>query len=218
MWLTSSALLSTALVTPCGFLASPTLPNMSPREHWTSRTSPHILKRPSRLNSGRVERLLLNEGVPTPEQGSEAWGSWANRADFISLTLPLPERALARDVCCEIIEGWLLIVVASETSVLYEDGVWGGEEVEEAGTAGGPPLLFGRLMQTVRANEMSWSIEQSADGVRELSVEIPKVMDSEDGTYATADCIFDETLSVAGEPCLSPGLSQGTLTMRLPSL
>ena len=90
--------------------------------------------------------------------------------------------------------------------------MWGGEEVEDP-AAGAPPLLFGRLAQRVAVAELMWGVEDDADGRRLLCIELPK----ERGKQAVrADCVFDETLCVRGEPCLAAGLSQGRISIDLP--
>ena len=152
---------------------------------------------------------------PAPTQGTEAWGSWSNGNRAISLCISLPASVRTRDVLCEVVEGWLLVAAEVQEERLYEDGVWGGEEpIPEPGASGEPPLLFGRLMQPVIASELTWGIDE-ADGRRELCIELPKVPRLPESEYASADCIFDETLLIGGESCLKPGLSQGTITMRV---
>ena len=58
--------------------------------------------------------------------------------------------------------------------------------------------------------------EEAADGSRTLCIEVPKREVRVGAVGAVADCIFDESLHVLGEPCIRPGLSQGTITMNLP--
>ena len=70
-------------------------------------------------------------------------------------------------------------------------------------------------MQVVDADGLMWGIEESSDGSRVLCIEIPK-LGSVNRVGAVADCIFDESLHIRGEPCLRPGLSQGTITLTLP--
>lgn len=178
-----------------------------------------------------VEEEEAEEGVidlepaavaPTPTRGEQPWGRWENGERCASVSLYLDDAVKGRDVCCEVVEGWLLIRIDESREVLYEDGVWGGEEVIDAGD-GGPPLLFGRLAQPVIAGGLEWLIEEEErEGEEEggrgaarrvLTVEMPKAAAS---GAASADCIFDETLVVGGVPCLAPGLSQGVLTVQLP--
>tara|TARA_B110001452_G_C15203979_1_gene417701 strand:- start:667 stop:912 length:246 start_codon:yes stop_codon:yes gene_type:complete len=73
---------------------------------------------------------------------------------------------------------------------------------------GPPPLLLGRFAQLVRARDLEYIVRER-DGRRELFIELPKALEEDGGATATgASCIFDETLTVRGEPCLVPGLSQ----------
>mmetsp|Transcript_36001 Transcript_36001/g.116265 ORF Transcript_36001/g.116265 Transcript_36001/m.116265 type:complete len:289 (-) Transcript_36001:160-1026(-) len=183
------------------------------------------------LSFGVEEEEEAEEGVidlepaavaPTPTRGEQPWGRWENGERCASVSLYLDDAVKGRDVCCEVVEGWLLIRIDESREVLYEDGVWGGEEVIDAGD-GGPPLLFGRLAQPVVAGDLEWVIEEEErEGEEErgrgaarrvLTVEMPKAAAS---GAASADCIFDETLVVGGVPCLAPGLSQGVLTVQLP--
>jgi len=59
-----------------------------------------------------------------------------------------------------------------------------------------------------------WGVEEDADGRRLLCIELPKVRGGRQA--AVADCVFDETLCVRGEPCLAAGLSQGRISIELP--
>lgn len=88
---------------------------------------------------------------------------------------------------------------------VYDDetGAWGGEEVVQD-EEGPPPLLLGRFAQLVRARDLEYIVRER-DGRRELFIELPKALEE---TATGASCIFDETLTVRGEPCLVPGLSQ----------
>ena len=38
-----------------------------------------------------------------------AWGAWSHSDDVISLEMYLDEGAKTRDVCVEVVEGWLLV-------------------------------------------------------------------------------------------------------------
>lgn len=75
---------------------------------------------------------------------------------------------------------------------------------------GEPPLLLGRFAQLVRTCDLEYIVRER-EGRRELLIELPKALEDEEGAAPTvtgASCIFDETLTVRGEPCLVPGLSQ----------
>ena len=197
------------------------------------------------VGSGAVQELKNARAMAsaraetaTPTRGSMAWGAWSHSDDVISLEMYLDEGAKTRDVCVEVVEGWLLVRIDASQAhpardrrrpapgaarataqscyrqeYLYEDGVWGGEEVEDP-AAGAPPLLFGRLAQRVAGAELMWGVEEVADGRRLLCIELPKVRGGRQA--AVADCVFDETLCVRGEPCLAAGLSQGRISIELP--
>ena len=79
-----------------------------------------------------------------------------------------------------------------------------------------PPLIVGRFATPVLSSELEWAIDAGADGQRVLCIEVPKKRLSARAVGATCDCLFDESLHVNGEPCLEPGLSQGTLTLQMP--
>jgi hypothetical protein len=79
-----------------------------------------------------------------------------------------------------------------------------------------PPLLVGRFASPMLSSELDWGIDEGAEGQRVLCIEIPKKHQSARAIGATCDCIFDESLHVNGEPCLEPGLSQGTITVQMP--
>ena len=150
---------------------------------------------------------------PAPAKGTQPWGSWANGPEMISLQLVLPEGVKARDVVCEAAEGWLCVQLDTSQTHMYEDGVWGGEEMVEV--AGKPPLLLGRLAQAVLSSELAWCVEDESDR-KILHIELPKVP-HDPRARASADCLFDETLTINGESCLAPGLSQGTITLQMPA-
>jgi len=156
---------------------------------------------------------VLETPEPAPIKGIQPWGSWANGAAAVSLELVLPEGVRGRDVVCETAEGWLCVQLDISATHMYEDGVWGGEEVVDEG-AGRPPLLFGRFAQNVVGSELSWCIEDDGDR-KLLHIELPKAP-PDPRSRASADCLFDETLTINGESCLAPGLSQGTLTLQMP--
>lgn len=162
----------------------------------------------------RVSRLLAS-AESSPTSGVQPWGRWAQTASTMTLELNLVDSIKTRDVCCELVEGWLIVKLDTSVEANYEEGVWGGEEVLDDNNGGQPPLLFGRFAQPVIGGDLVWLVEEDAQsGRRVLSVEVPKA--ARIGAAATADCIFDETLLVNGESCLAPGLSQGYITMNLP--
>ena len=101
----------------------------------------------------------------------------------------------------EVAEGWLFV----------------GSDIDAAVDSGrdATPLLFGRLLQPVLADELSWAVDEDASGEPVLCIELPKKT-SGAGVGAVADCIFDETLHIDGSPVLQPGLSQGMMTVTLP--
>ncbi|EOD09293.1 hypothetical protein EMIHUDRAFT_438129 [Emiliania huxleyi CCMP1516] len=89
------------------------------------------------LSFGVEEEEEAEEGVidlepaavaPTPTRGEQPWGRWENGERCASVSLYLDDAVKGRDVCCEVVEGWLLIRIDESREVLYEDGVWGGEE------------------------------------------------------------------------------------------
>ena len=66
--------------------------------------------------------------------GDEAWGRWSHTSSDISIELLLDECTNAQKVAVEVTEGWLF-----------------------AGNGlGNEPLLYGRLAQPVRADELTW--------------------------------------------------------------
>eukprot|EP00967_Tisochrysis_lutea_P038971 scaffold46756_cov31-Tisochrysis_lutea.AAC.1 len=150
----------------------------------------------------------------SPAEGEHEWGRWRQTPTDILLDLFIADGIKARDVVVEVVEGWLIVRVDTSTEVLYEDGVWGGEEVIDDNNGGQPPIMFGRFAQPVIGSEVVWLIdEDTTSGCPILSIELPKAKQE---AAAVADCIFDETLLVNGKPCLAPGLSQGYITMKLP--
>jgi hypothetical protein len=151
----------------------------------------------------------------SPTAGEHAWGRWRQSQTDVMLELYLSEEVRARELAVEVVEGWLIVRVDTSTEALYEDGVWGGEQVIDDNNGGQPPLLFGRFAQPVVGTDVAWVVDEEAGtGRRVLCIELPKA--ARDGAAATADCIFDETLLIKGEPFLAPGLSQGFITMAVP--
>lgn len=110
----------------------------------------------------------------------------------------------ARDIGVEVVEGWLCV----------------GPDVDavvDSGSDLSSPLLFGRLAQPVLVDDVTWGIDEDKDGRRILCVNlVKKAYPSGTGSGARIDCVFDESLHVNGEPCVEPGLSQGTITIQLP--
>lgn len=143
---------------------------------------------------------FLTGGVPpppAPSRGEEDWGTWAQDSSTVTLEMNLDDNVSAERVCVEIVENFLLV----------------GEDRDD----GPPPLLFGRLLQSCAVDDLTWAIDNAADGRRMLCIELHKLEAVHPGTVgATADCIFDETLHICGKPCLVPGLSFGTITLQLP--
>jgi len=137
---------------------------------------------------------------PAPTRGDEAWGRWSHSPAAMYLELFLEEGISARKLSVEIAEGWLFV-----------SGSGGIDASDEPGAP--PPLLFGRLAQPVLVDEMSWAVDEDSGGNRVLCVELPK---KQSEMAATADCWFDETLQINGEPALVAGLSHGTITITLP--
>jgi hypothetical protein len=151
----------------------------------------------------------------SPTEGEHAWGRWRQGQTAVTLEMYISEDVKARDLVVEVVEGWLIARVDTSTEVLYEDGVWGGEEVLDDNNGGQPPLLFGRFAQPVVGADVAWLVDEEAStGRRVLCIDLPKA--AQDGAAATADCIFDETLLINGQPFLAPGLSQGFITMAVP--
>jgi len=151
---------------------------------------------------------------PAPLRGEEPWGRWSQSDASVNIEFFLEDSVRGRDVVCEVAEGWLCVGIDRSYGGFYEDGVWGGEEVinEDEGT---PPLIFGRFAQRVVGSELSWTIDEEADGRRTLCIELPKHKRNT-GDRASVDCIFDESLHINGTSCVVPGLSQGTITLDLP--
>lgn len=150
----------------------------------------------------------------SPREGEHAWGRWRQSQTDVTLEMYISEDVKARDLVVEVLEGWLVVRVDTSTEVLYEDGVWGGEALIDD-NGGQPPLLFGRFAQPVVGTDVAWVVDEEAStGRRVLCIELPKA--AQEGAAATADCVFDETLLINGEPFLAPGLSQGFITMAVP--
>lgn len=179
-----------------------------------------ILSRPE-LQSLASKQVELQGGDASavapvaPTSGEAEWGRWRQSADSVGLEVFLPADVKTKDVLCEAAEGWLCVSIDSSYGMCYEDdgGAWGGEETVEGEDR--PPLLLGRFAQAVVGSELMWAVDEEADGRRVLCVELPKApRNARD--KASVDCIFDETLLVGGQPCLVPGLSQGTLTLQMP--
>jgi len=155
-----------------------------------------------------------SDAPKSPTSGEQPWGRWRQSATSMQVQLWIDEGVKVRELSVEVVEGWLIARIDTSCEVLYEDGVWGGEEILDDNNGGQPPLLFGRFAQPVVGADLEWMIDEEADGRRLLSIELPKA--AQEGASATADCVFDETLLVNGEPCLVPGLSQGFITMKAP--
>ena len=132
---------------------------------------------------------------------------WENAADAIKLDLYLEDDVKANDVCCEVEEGWVAVFIDASYASYYEDGVWGGEDVVDVES--GPPLLLGRLAQLVRGVDLSWDIhDERESGRRFVSIDLSKAKRQH---LDESQCIFDESLTLAGVPCLEPGLSVGKI-------
>lgn len=149
--------------------------------------------------------------APAPTHGELPWGSWSNGDEMVQLSIFLDEGVRPGSAVCEAAEGWLCVFIDNSYEAFYDDqtGAWGGEEVVRD-EEGEPPLLLGRFAQLVRARDLEYIVRER-DGRRELLIELPKALDDGDGsapTVPSTGCIFDETLTVRGEPCLVPGLSQ----------
>ena len=76
----------------------------------------------------------------TPTSGAESWGRWSHSSSEISLELNLEDSTKAKDLGVEVAEGWLFV----------------GTDIDAAvdGGADATPLLFGRLLQPVLADEV----------------------------------------------------------------
>ena len=131
-----------------------------------------------------------------PTRGEEAWGSWSQTDAAIALDLYIGAQIIAKEIEVEMAEGWLCV---------------------QTGEVDAPPLLFGRLAQPVIASELMWAVDETSDGRRVLCIEVPKKARPA-ASRASADCVFDESLHIAGTPCLVAGLSQGTITLDLPDV
>ena len=124
-----------------------------------------------------------------------AWLRSSRLLRFV-LELELPDGVRAKELDVDVVEGWLYVQRTSAAA--------------EADAA--PPLLFGRLAQSHLASELMWAVDTLSDGRQMLCITLPKKERGRLGA-ASADCIFDESLHIRGEPCLQAGLSQGTITL-----
>ena len=122
--------------------------------------------------------------MPVPRSGSEAWGRWSHEEDSISLELTLPDGLRAKQLICEV----------SKEGVMRVEGQ-------------GEQLLSGRLALPCDRSELAWLVDEQDDGSRLLCIEVPMLPIDTSRRLASVDCIFDESLRVNGEPCLTPGLS-----------
>ena len=77
------------------------------------------------------------------------------------------------------------------------------------------PLFTGKLALPVDRSELVWGVEEQDDGRRLLCIELP-LAPADPRNTKRVDSIFDESLTVNGEPCLAPGLSQGKDTAHTP--
>ena len=140
---------------------------------------------------------------PVPTSGEEEWGKWAHRADDISIELKIDDSINTKQLAVDVAEGWLL----AGPDV---DAITGGDTVS--------PLLFGRLVQPVLVDELTWAVDEDSNGDRVLLIDIPKkAPPSGTAQAARIDCVFDETLHINGEAIKLAGLSEGTITIDLPT-
>lgn len=138
---------------------------------------------------------------------------WENTKDSLELELYLDDAVEPNNLCCECAEGWLCVYVDADYPSYYEDGVWGGEDITEVDS--GPPLLLGRLAHLVVGPSMKWDVgTDPSSGIRSVQISVPKAKRLQE--MIESECIFDETLTLSGKPCLEPGLSQGELGVLSP--
>lgn len=138
----------------------------------------------------RVNELRADDNAPVsaglPRSGVEPWGTWSQSADSVYLELHVDGATRAADVRCECLVGFLDVRCSDE------------------------PVLSGRLAQQVLPTELSWALDEGADGGKLLCVELPKREAS--GAVDSAGCFADalfSSLRVGSEEILEPGLVSG---------
>ena len=104
-----------------------------------------------------------------------------NGDDAILLDIFLPEGARARDVVCEVVNGFLHVSLTDSE------------------------LLSGRLALTVDRTELMWGVEDEDDGRRLLCIELP-LAPADPSNTVRVDSVFS-SLAIRGSQCLALGLS-----------
>ena len=100
------------------------------------------------------------------------------------MDLALPEGTRAKELLCDVSKDGLMRVERN-----------------------GEQLLHGRLALPVDRTELAWMVEELGDGSKLLCIELPMLPVDTSRRMASVDCIFDESLTINGEPCAEPGLS-----------
>ena len=139
---------------------------------------------PSAAGSGASASSAPADYNLTPRSGAETWGRWSHEGDGINLELALPAGARAKELTCQV----------------SRDGTMHVQCKEEA-------LLSGKLALPVDRTELVWVVEEQSNGSKLLCIEVPMLPIDTSVRSTTVDCIFDESLLVNGQPCMSPGLS-----------
>ena len=136
-----------------------------------------------------------------PTNGNETWGCWSHTPSDISIDLLIDQQIDAQTLQVEVKKGWLFV----------------GSDLN-AKKAGTVPLLYGRLAQPVRADELTWTLDtcevwdatlEETVERRVLCIEIPKkAWPSGTGSAERRESAFDDSLHILGQPTLLPGLSE----------
>ena len=137
-----------------------------------------------------------------PTSGNEAWGRWSHTTTDISIELLVDKHTDAQTLEVEMKKGWLFV----------------GSDLNGKKKVGNAPLLYGRLVQPVQADELTWTLgaceevyNAKLDSLvdrRVLCIEIPKrPWPSGTGSAERCASAFDG-LHISGQPTLLPGLSE----------
>ena len=139
-----------------------------------------------------VEGVDPRSQAAMPRRGVTRGVRWEHGERSITLEFEIDDDVRAKQIACELGEGFLCVQVPAEST---------------------PPRLFGRLAQPVHP-EVLWSVDEDGDGRRLLCVELEKT--ARNTGPAVADCVFDESLAIDGESVVEDGLSRGTISFEMP--
>ena len=139
-----------------------------------------------------VEGVDARSQAAMPRRGVTRGVRWEHGERSITLEFEIDDDVRAKQIACELGEGFLCVQVPAEST---------------------PPRLFGRLAQPVHP-EVLWSVDEDGDGRRLLCVELEKT--ARNTGPAVADCVFDESLAIDGESVVEDGLSRGTISFEMP--